>query len=65
MGTFRITIEIGDQNGQRFQELEALEDTVATFTRVPRELLERLDLLAESTYTAGPRRRQPRGAHSG
>ena len=52
MEIFQTTIEIGDQSGQRFQELEALVDTGATFTKVPRELLERLDVLAESTYTA-------------
>ena len=39
MGTFQITVEIGDQSGQRFQELEALVDTGATFTKVPRSIL--------------------------
>ena len=52
MGTFRITIEIGDQGGQRFQELEALVDTGATFTKVPRSILEALDIPAARTYTA-------------
>ena len=51
MGTFQIKVEIGDQNGQRFQELEALVDTRATFTKVPRSILEALDIPAR-TYTA-------------
>ena len=51
MGTFQIKVEIGDQNGQRFQELEALVDTGATFTKVPRPVLEDLDIPAR-TYTA-------------
>ena len=33
MGTFRITVEIGDQNGQRFQELEALVDSKGGLAR--------------------------------
>ncbi len=52
MGTFRITVEIGGQSGQRFQELEALVDTGATFTKVPRSILEALDIPAVRTYTA-------------
>ena len=52
MGTFRITVEIGDQTGQRFQELEALVDTGATFTKVPRSILEALDIPPARTYTA-------------
>ena len=52
MGTFQIRVEIGDQNGQRFQELEALVDTGATFTKVPRSILEALDIPAARTYTA-------------
>ena len=34
MGTFNVTIEIGDLNGQRFTEMEALVDTGATATMV-------------------------------
>ena len=51
MGTFRIKVEIGDQDGRRFQELEALVDTGATFTKVPRSILKALDIPAR-TYTA-------------
>ena len=52
MGTFRITVEIGDQSGQRFQEMEALVDTGATFTKVPRTILEALDTPTARTYNA-------------
>ena len=65
MGTFWIKVEIGDQDGQRFQEVEALVNTGATFTKVPRDLLERLGVPAESTYTAvladGSRAERTRG----
>ncbi len=44
MGSFRVTIEIGDPQGQRFEALEALVDTGATYTWVPRSVLERLGI---------------------
>lgn len=52
MGVFRITVEIGDQSGHGFRELETLVDTGATFTRVPRSILEALDIPRARTYTA-------------
>ncbi len=52
MGTFRITVEVGDPHGQRFEPVEMLVDTGATFTKAPRELLEGLGVPVESTYTA-------------
>lgn len=52
MGTFRITVEIGDPQGQRFEPVEMLVDTGATFTKAPRELLEGLGVPVESAYTA-------------
>ena len=42
MGTFRITVEIADPLGQHFEAVEMLVDTGATFTKAPRDLLERL-----------------------
>jgi len=42
MGTFYWPIALGDPQGQRFEELQALVDTGATWTWVPREVLERL-----------------------
>ena len=52
MGTFRVTVEIADPRGQQFEALEMLVDTGATFTKAPRELLERLGVPVESVYTA-------------
>ncbi len=42
MGTFRVTAEIGNPQGERYEALEALVDTGATYTWVPRSILERL-----------------------
>ena len=52
MGTFQIKVEIADPLGQHFEAVEMLVDTGATFTKAPRDLLERLDVPVESTYTA-------------
>ncbi len=52
MGTFRIAAEIADPQGQRFEPVEMLVGTGATFTRAARELLERLGVPVEGTYTA-------------
>ena len=52
MGTFRTTIEIGDQAGQRFEAIEAFVDTGATFTKAPRTLLDSLDIPVDREYTA-------------
>jgi clan AA aspartic protease len=42
MGTFRVTVEIGDLEGRRYERVEALVDTGATYTLLPREILDRL-----------------------
>jgi aspartyl protease family protein len=42
MGTFRVRIEIGDETGERWETIEALVDTGATYTMVPAPLLRRL-----------------------
>ena len=42
MGSFRVQIGIGDPAGDRFADVEALVDTGATYTWVPRNLLEQL-----------------------
>jgi len=47
MGSFRVQIEIGDPAGSRFDRLEALVDTGATYTWVPRDVLERLGIRPE------------------
>ncbi len=42
MTNFNVRLQIGDLAGTRFEELEALVDTGATFSAAPRELLDRL-----------------------
>ncbi len=42
MGTFTYTIDIGDPQGQRFERVEALVDTGASYTTLPASLLQRL-----------------------
>jgi clan AA aspartic protease len=42
MRTFRVGLEIGDPSGSRWQKVDALVDTGASYTWVPRELLEGL-----------------------
>ena len=44
MGTFSVTIEIGDLQGQQFEEVEALVDTGATLTTIPAVVLRRLGI---------------------
>lgn len=38
MGTFSVLIEVGNPGGNRFEGLEALVDTGATYTVVPSRL---------------------------
>lgn len=47
MGSFRVQIEIGDPGGNRLETIQALVDTGATYTWVPRDLLERLGIRPE------------------
>lgn len=44
MGTFTVEIEVGDPAGDRFESVEALVDTGATYTMVPASLLDRLGI---------------------
>ncbi|MCH8063723.1 MAG: retroviral-like aspartic protease family protein [Chloroflexi bacterium] len=51
MGTFTVNIQVGDEQGQTFEEVEALVDSGATFTVIPASTLRRLGV--------EPRRRVP------
>ena len=42
MGTVTVTIQVGDHQGHRFEELDMIVDTGSTYTAVPGALLERL-----------------------
>lgn len=49
MGTFSVTIEVGSSDHSRWEPVETLVDTGATFTWLPRDLLERLGHIPTST----------------
>ena len=42
VGTVTVPIQIGDHQGNRFEELAIIVDTGSTYTAVPRTMLERL-----------------------
>ncbi len=42
MGTVKVSIQIGDPQGRRFEQVEALVDTGASDTVIPGTVLERL-----------------------
>src|SRR5437867_2275456 len=44
MGTFSVPIEIGNLQGALFEQVQALVDSGASYTRVPRSMLERLGI---------------------
>src|SRR5712664_2899177 len=48
MGTFRVEIEVGDPGGRRFERVDALVDTGATYTSLPRSLLDALGVIAHA-----------------
>lgn len=47
MGAFRVEIEIGDPAGERWEQVEALVDTGASYTWVPADILGRLGIAAQ------------------
>ena len=57
VGTVKVTIAVGDPQGQMFEDLEVTVDTGSTFTAVPGELLRRLGVpvlrLAQSELADG------------
>ncbi len=54
MGTFTVSLQVGDLAGQQFVDVEALVDTGSTYTVLPKEVLERLGVKQE-----GHRRFEP------
>ncbi len=50
MGTFSVNIGIGNPEGTSFETLEALVDTGASFSWVPRDFLERLGVQAQDRW---------------
>ena len=51
MGTFQVAIEIGDPHGQRYETVDALVDSGATYTTMPASLLRRLGVTPHSRRT--------------
>jgi len=47
VGSFRVAVEIGDSQGERWETVEALVDTGASYTVVPASLLGRLGVLPQ------------------
>ena len=47
MGTFTVSVQIGDLAGQQFVEVQALVDTGSTYTVLPNEVLEQLGINQE------------------
>ena len=47
MGTFTVSIQVSNLAGQQFVDVEALVDTGATYTVLPRELLDQLGIKQE------------------
>jgi len=47
MGTFRATVGVGDPQGGRFESVEAMVDTGATYSWVPKDVLSRLGVVPE------------------
>ena len=45
MGIFYVVVEIGDPEGRRYDRIEAMVDTGATYASVPRPLLEALGVV--------------------
>jgi clan AA aspartic protease len=48
MGTFRVRIEVGDPERERFDPVDALVDTGATYTVLPKQLLQDLGVVPHS-----------------
>ncbi len=51
MGTFQVAIEVGDPEGQRYETVDALVDSGATYTTMPASLLRRLGVSPHSKRT--------------
>src|SRR2546426_3056943 len=48
MGHFRVSVQVGRRGGERFASLDALVDTGATYTWVPRDVLDAVGAVPEN-----------------
>ncbi len=51
MGVFSVPIEVGDPEGERFERVEAVVDTGASYTQLPASMLRRLGVKADEKRT--------------
>ena len=51
MGIFNVALEIGDPQGQRYETVEAMVDSGAAYTTMPRSLLDKLGVVPRSSRT--------------
>lgn len=50
MGHFHVSVQVSHRDGGRFEPLEALVDTGATYTWIPREVLDSLGVVPEEEW---------------
>ena len=50
MGHFRVAVEVGNRAGERFEAMEALVDTGATYTWIPQDVLQQLGVTPEEEW---------------
>jgi clan AA aspartic protease len=50
LGTFSIEFEVGDASGQSWERLQALVDTGASYTWIPRQVLAKLGVQPEDQW---------------
>src|SRR2546425_12335895 len=50
MGHFHVSVQVSHRAGGRFEPLEALVDTGATYTWIPRDVLEGLGIVPEDQW---------------
>ncbi|MCZ6789623.1 MAG: aspartyl protease family protein [Chloroflexi bacterium] len=51
MGTFRVTIEVGDPAGSSYREVSALVDTGASYSQIPDSILRDIGVVPDSRRT--------------
>ena len=50
VGHFHVSVEVGTRGGERFAPLDALVDTGATYTWVPRDVLDAVGVVPEDEW---------------
>ena len=50
MGHFRVAVQVGNRAGERFEPIEALVDTGATYSWIPRDVLQRVGVTPEEEW---------------